>query len=248
MISCWLAELGLPCWEGKHRKGRQGIPASMESLGAPQRAELWGCHPQHGCRGAHSWHRASCHFPAWSAPTLPPGPYAVQPVLAPCPLPSSHQLGAASSLCWQGSSRPTASSCIQRPALPSFPRLAEPRLEASAASIPVPGWGAAGHAWPCWGGWGAKQSRSFGSEFALRTIALAPSDPLRWVGLGGEGLGRAQGSAASWMRPWTRRAVRFPAQNVERGGRACMSCSGAGCWRMLSTRPLSSGPQEGDSP
>lgn len=149
----------------------------------------------------HSWHRASCHFPARSAPTLPPGPYAVQPVLTPCPLPSSHQLGTASSLCWRGSSGPTASSCIQRPALLSFPRLAEPRLEASAASIPVLDWGAAGYAWPCWGGWGAKQSRSFGSGFALGTIALAPSDPLRWVGLGGEGLGRARGSAASWMRP-----------------------------------------------
>lgn len=172
----------------------------------------------------------------------------MQPVFAPCPLPSSHQLGTASSLRWPGSSRPTANSCIQRPALPSFPRLTEPRLEASAASIPVPGWGAAGHDWPCWGGWGAKLSRSFGSGFALRTIALAQSHSLRWVGLGGEGLGRAQGSAASWMWPWTRRATHFPARNVERGGRVCMSCSGAGCWRMPSTRQLSSSPQEGSDP
>lgn len=37
----------------------------------------------------------------------------------------------------------------------------------------------------------------------------------------------------------------FPTRHVEGGGRACMSCSGAGCWRMLSTRPPASGPQEG---
>lgn len=54
--------MGLPYWERKHRKGRQG-------LRAPAKAELWRCHPQCGCKGAHSWHRASRHFPTWSAPT-----------------------------------------------------------------------------------------------------------------------------------------------------------------------------------
>lgn len=176
------------CPAGRGSTGRAGrVSEHPWRVGGHREGPSCGDVTQRGCRGAHSQHKASRHFPAWSAPTLPPGPYEMQPVLAPCPLPSSHQLGTASSLCWQSSSRRTASSCIQRPALPSFPRLAEPRLEASAASIPVPAWGAAGHAWPCWGGWGAKQSRSFGSGFALGTIALAPSESLRWVGLGWKG-------------------------------------------------------------
>lgn len=92
---------------------------------------------------------------------------------------------------------------------------------------------------------GSQAKQILWERVCSRNNRARPVRPLRWVGLGGEGLGRARGSAASWMRPWTRRADRFPAQNVERGGRACMSCPGAGCWGMLSTRPLPSGPQEG---
>lgn len=176
---------------GKHREGKWGVLAPTAGLGALGRAELWGCCPQRGCGGVPSLCRASHHLPAWGPPTSssPPRPSEMPLVLAPCPLPSSHQLVTASSLGWPGSSRPTASSCIQHPVLPSFPRLGEPQLLRQPR---LPGSGPA-HSpspcravllatdllavpSPCWGGWigRTEQSGSLRSRFALRNNRAWP--------------------------------------------------------------------------
>lgn len=171
------------------------------------------------------------------------------PVLALCPLPSSHQLVTASSLGWLGSSRPAASSCIQRPALPSFPRLARAPAP-PAARAPSPAWGQRslrpraglrcrpGSCWampsPCWGGWGGRteESGSLRRGFALPNNRARPrlthcggwdAAGKGWAGSGpalpagcGPGL-----SVPLVFRLLTRRGLGR--------GRACASCSGAGC-------------------
>lgn len=227
----WLAELGFPYWEGKHRKGRQGVPASMEGTAKGRAGDVTHSVDAEelipGIGIIPSLPRPECPHSV-----LPPGPYEMQPVLAACPLPSSHQLGTASSLCWQGSSRPSASSCIQRPELPT-PR----RAPAGGQRCLHPRAGL-GSCRPCLAVLGRVGSQA--EEILWERVCSGNNR----AAVGGTRRGRAGQGAGQGCQ--LDAALDTPCRSLS-GSECAQRRQGLHvlCWRMLSTGPLSSGPQEG---
>jgi len=202
---------------GSVRAGRAGAPSWRGSWGASGVSWHPGKDAAVGLSPAVWVQRSTYPAPGTLLPPAPSSAIETPPVPAPRPLPSSHQLVTASSLRWRGASRPGASSRVPRPALPSFPRLREPRLlrqprlRASAA-----GRGAAGCAQATPGRVGRPcraEPIPSGRVCSLKQSRSAPSDPLP----GWDPAGK-QGRAASWMQPWAGRATHCPAHST--GGSA----------------------------